>query len=291
MQEVLQYLFSGITNGAIYAVIALGFSILFNATELINFAHGEFVMLGALCLVTFWSGLHLPLPLALVLSMAAVGGAGWLFQRLAIHPVRRPDHIVLVIITVGASIFFRGVGMLVWGKDAHAVPAFTPLASLEVAGAVLTSQSLVIVATAALLALGLHLFFRRTLTGKAMEACAISRRAAWLTGIPAQRMILLAFVLSTVIGGLAGLIIAPVTMSSYDMGTVLGLKGFCAAMLGGLGSLWGAVLGGLLLGVLESLSVGLVNSGLKDATAFLLLLAILYARPSGLLGNRSVQRF
>jgi branched-chain amino acid transport system permease protein len=160
-----------------------------------------------------------------------------------------------------------------------------------VAGAVLTSQSLVIVATAALLALGLHLFFRRTLTGKAMEACAISRRAAWLTGIPAQRMILLAFVLSTVIGGLAGLIIAPVTMSSYDMGTVLGLKGFCAAMLGGLGSLWGAVLGGLLLGVLESLSVGLINSGLKDATAFVLLLAILYVRPSGLLGNRSVQRF
>lgn len=291
MQEVLQYLFSGLTNGAIYAVIALGFSILFNATELINFAHGEFVMLGALCLVTLWSGLHLPLPLALLLSAAAVGGVGFLFQRLAIHPVRKPDHIVLVIITVGASIFFRGLGMLLWGKDAFAVPSFTRQASVEVAGAVLTSQSLVIIGTVGVLALVLHFFFRRTLTGKAMEACAISRRAAWLTGIPAQGMVLLAFVLSAVIGGLGGLIIAPITMCSYDMGTVLGLKGFCAAMLGGLGSLWGAVLGGLLLGVLESLSVGLINSGLKDATAFLLLLMILYVRPSGLLGNRSVQRF
>ena len=124
-----------------------------------------------------------------------------------------------------------------------------------------------------------------------MEACAINRKAAWIVGIPSKLMILLAFGLSTAMGGVAGAIIAPITMSSYDMGTMLGLKGFCAAMLGGLGSLWGALIGGFLLGILEALGVGLISSGLKDATAFLLLLLILYVRPGGIIGSAEVKRF
>ncbi|MFA7424228.1 MAG: branched-chain amino acid ABC transporter permease [Desulfosarcinaceae bacterium] len=291
MQEILQYLFSGITSGAIYAVIALGFSMLYNSTDLINFAHGEFVMLGGLTLVTLWAGLGLPLVVALLLSVAAVAVVGAAFQRLAIATVKNPHPIVLVIITVGTSILLRGVAMVVWGKDSHSVPFFSNHAPIDIAGAKLLPQSLWIFAIAAVIIVALQFFFKATLTGKAMEACAVSRRAAWLTGIPTGRMNLLAFIISTGSGAVAGAIIAPITMCSYDMGTMLGLKGFCAAMLGGLGSLWGALAGGFLLGILEAAGVGLFSSGYKDAIAFVLLLLILYVKPSGLLGSAKVQRF
>ena len=291
MQEILQYIFSGITSGAIYAVIAVGFSMLYNSTELINFAHGEFVMLGALSMVTLSGAFQIPILPAFLISVVGVACLGMLFERLAIRTVRHPNPIVLIIITVGASIFLKGLGMLIWGKDSHTIAPFSDHPPLDIAGAKLLAQSIWIVAIVLLLVAGLHLFYKKTLTGKAMEACAISQKAAWLVGIPSKFMTLLAFGLSTGMGAVAGAIIAPITMCSYDMGTLLGLKGFCAAMLGGLGSLWGALLGGLLLGILESLGVGFVSSGLKDATAFLLLLFILYVRPSGIISSADVQRF
>ena len=291
MQEFLQYFFSGITNGAIYAVIALGFSMLYNATELINFAHGEFVMLGALGLVTLWTGFHLPLPLAFVLTVAAVSLVGLLFERLAIRTVKKPHPIVLVIITVGASIFLRGIAMIGWGKDSHSVPAFSGHEPLDIAGARLLPQSIWILLITLMLVAGLWFFYQKTLTGKAMQATAISKRAAWLMGIPSEKMVLLAFVMSTGLGAVAGIIIAPVTMCGYDMGTMLGLKGFCAAMLGGIGSLWGSLVGGFLLGVLEALGVGFFSSAIKDAIAFVLLLLILYFRPGGIIKSADVSRF
>lgn len=291
MQEILQYVFSGITNGAIYAVIAIGFSMLYNSTELINFAHGEFVMLGGLGLVTLWGALQLPLPLAFILTVVGVSGVGFLFERFAIRTVAKPHPIVLVIITVGVSILLRGIGMFVWGKDSHGVPPFSDSPPVDIAGAKLLPQSIWILVIVLIISTLLHLFFKKTLTGKAMQACAISKKAAWLTGIPTGKMVLLAFVLSTGTGAIAGIIIAPVTMCSYDMGTMLGLKGFCAAMLGGLGSLWGSLIGGFLLGILEALGVGLFSSGFKDAIAFLLLLMILYVRPGGIIMAKDVKRF
>jgi branched-chain amino acid transport system permease protein len=216
---------------------------------------------------------------------------GMLFERLAIRTVRRPHPIVLVIITVGVSIFLRGVAMLGWGKDAHGAPSFTKHPPFHIAGASLLPQSLWIIGIVLIVVLGLQIFFKRTLTGKAMQACAISKRAAWLLGIPSERMVLFAFAISAAMGAVAGMIIAPITMCSYDMGTLLGLKGFCAAMLGGLGSSMGSVLGGFLLGILEALGIGYFSSSLKDAIAFLLLLLILYVRPSGILGAKTVHRF
>ena len=291
MQELLQYLFAGITNGAIYAVIALGFSTLYNATDLINFAQGEFVMLGALLLTTLWLKFGMPLPVAFVLVVLAVGLAGIIFERLAIRTVRKPDPIVLVIITVGASIFLRGVGMVGWGRDPMAVPAFSDLDSIEIAGAYLLPQSLLIFIIVMILVVALTLFYKKTLTGKAMSACAINKKAASLLGIGTERMTLMAFALATGLGAIAGIMIAPITMATYDMGSMLGLKGFCAAMLGGLGSLWGALIGGFVLGIAEAMGVGFVSSGLKDAIAFLLLLLILYIRPTGILGVKSSHRF
>ena len=291
MQEFLQYLFSGLTNGAIYAVIALGFSMLYSATKLINFAQGEFVMLGALSLVSLWSGLHLPLPIAFLISVAGVSIAGILLERLAIRSVRVPHPITLVIITVGASILLRGVAMLAWGKDSHSVRSFSSHPPFDIAWATLLPQSLWILGVTAAVVAALHFFYKKTLTGKAMEACAINKRAASILGVPSERMVMLAFAMSAAVGAMAGILIAPVTMCGYDMGAMLGLKGFCAAMLGGVGSSWGAIAGGLLLGVLESLGVGFISSSLKDAIAFLLLLFILYVRPSGIFGAGEVHRF
>ena len=291
MQELLQYFFSGITNGAIYAVIAIGFSVLYSSTDLINFAHGEFVMLGSLCMVTFFTTVHLPLAAAMAATIVCLALAGLAFERLAIRSVKHPEPIVLIIITVGASIFLRGIGMILWGKDTFSMPPFSSHPPLDIAGAKLLSQSIWIMGIFLLATVGLHLFLKKTLTGKAMEANAISKRAAWIVGIPSKYMVMLAFGLSTAMGGLAGVIIAPITMSSYDMGTMLGLKGFCAAMLGGLGSLWGALIGGFLLGILEAMGVGIVSSGLKDATAFLLLLLILYVKPGGIISAANASRF
>ncbi|MBN1930098.1 MAG: branched-chain amino acid ABC transporter permease [Desulfobacterales bacterium] len=291
MQEALQYVFSGITNGAIYAAIAVGFSLLYNSTELINFAHGEFVMLGALILVTLWNIFKLPLPLAFFITVFTVSGMGLLFERLAIRTVSKPHPIVLVIITVGASIFFRGIGMLLWGKDSYSVPSFSDHAPITIFGASLLPQSLWILVIVGISVCALHFFFKKTLTGKAMQACAINKRAARLSGIHSEKMVLLAFFLSTGMGAVAGIIIAPITMCSYNMGTMLGLKGFCAAMLGGLGSLWGSLIGGFLLGIVEALGVGFFSSSLKDAIAFLLLLLILYMRPGGIMRVKEVKRF
>jgi branched-chain amino acid transport system permease protein len=291
MQELTQYLFSGITTGAIYAVIAVGLSMLYASTELINFAHGEFVMVGAMALVTLWVHLGLPLPVAILGAIALGCTIGLLFERFAIRTARSPQPIVLIIITVGASIFLRGLGMITWGKDPFGVPSFSSHDSIEILGAALVAQSFWIVGAAILLAGGIHFFLKQTLTGKAMVACAVNRKAAWLTGIPSETMAVLAFAISTGCGAVAGIFIAPITMSSYDMGTILGLKGFCAAMIGGIGSLWGAFAGGILLGVLESMGAGLISSGLKDAIAFILLLLILYIRPGGLFAAKEAKRF
>ncbi len=291
MQEFLQYLFSGMTSGAVYAAIAIGFSLLFMTTELINFAHGEFVMIGALVMVSLTVSAGIPVFLAFMATIAIVAAVGIIFERLAIRTVKKPEPIVLIIITVGASIFLKGIGMLLWGKDAHSMPPFSQHPPIDIAGARLIAQSIWILAIILFFSAGLFIFFKKTLVGKAMEACSESRKGATIIGIPYKSMITLAFGISTAMGGVAGAVIAPITMSSYDMGTLLGLKGFCAAMLGGLGSLWGAIAGGFILGILEAMGVGYINSGLKDATAFLLLLLILYARPTGIFGRAGVERF
>ncbi|WP_448382940.1 branched-chain amino acid ABC transporter permease [Desulfosoma sp.] len=292
MSEFLQFLLSGITTGAIYGLIALGFNVLYNATDLINFAQGEFVMLGGLGFYTLGTVVGWPAAAAFAAAVCVVSLLGLLLERVALRPVKKPDPLTLIIITVGASIFLRGVAMRLWGKDPYSVTGLAASTEpVRLWGAALMPQSLWIVGIVVAFMVGLHLFGKRTLTGKAMEACAIHRNAAWILGIPSDRMVLLAFALSAGLGAVGGVIIAPITMCSYDMGTMLGLKGFCAAMLGGLGSHWGAALGGVLLGVLESLGVGYFSSGIKDAVAFLVLLVILIVRPAGLLGASAVKRF
>jgi branched-chain amino acid transport system permease protein len=286
----LQFLVSGITNGSIYALIALGYCLVQNATGLVNFAQGEMVMVGAMVMMSLYQGMHVPMPIAFLLSCAVTALAGVALQEGPLRHSRNRDVLTLVMITVGASIFFRGAGMLIWGKSSHIFPAMggdSPYIFLDTA---ILPQSLWILAiTLAVLGL-LYLFFHRTLLGKAMRGAADNPYGAVLVGISVRRVVALAFAFSGALGAMGGILITPVASMSYDGGLMLGLKGFAAAILGGYGSTPGAVAGGLLLGILEAFGAGFVSSAYKDAIAFLILLAILFVRPSGLFGSARVQR-
>lgn len=288
--QILQFVLSGLSTGAIYALIGIGFSIIFNATGIINFAQGEFVMLGGMLTLVFLNALHLPLWAAIPCAVAVATVAGLLFERLAIRPLRQPTPINLVIITIGGSIFIRGVAMLVWGKDTHSVPAFTGNEPIAVGGATILPQHLWILAITLVIIGANKFYFYHTISGKAMRACAYNRRAAGLVGIDVRRMVQFSFIISAAMGSIAGIIVAPLTMTAYDVGILLGLKGFCAAIIGGMSGGIATVVGGLLLGVLESLGAGLISSGYKDAIAFIILLLILFVRPQGLFGKAESER-
>jgi branched-chain amino acid transport system permease protein len=280
-----QYLISGLTSGAVYALIALGFGIIYNTTTIINFAQGEMVMLGALCAISLY---HLvpSLPVAFLGGVLIVTLVGLILERLALRPVKDPSAITLIIITVGAAVLIKGVAMLIWGKEAYPLPPFSGNVPFHLGSATILPQNLWVLGLTVVLVAALEAFFRLTLVGKAMRACSYNPRAARLVGIAAGRMVQLSFGLSAALGAGAGILIAPLTLGVYDMGTMLGLKGFSAAIIGGLGSLTGGVLGGLILGVAEALASGLISSGYRDAVAFLLLLLVLFLRPQGLVGGR-----
>lgn len=289
-QEILQYLLSGLATGAIYALIGIGFAIIHNSTGIINFAQGEFVMLGGMFTFFFLSTAQLPLFLAILLAIGCSTVVGMTFERLAIHPLRNAPPISMVIITIGGSILIRGLAMLIWGKDTHTVPAFSSNEPIQLGGATLLPQHFWIFALTALAIIGSKLYFNYTISGKAMRACAFNSRAAGLVGIDVKRMVLFSFAISSAMGSVAGIIIAPLTMTSYDVGIMLGLKGFCAAIIGGMSSGLGTVFGGLVLGILESLGAGLVSSGYKDAIAFIILLLLLLVRPQGLFRKGESER-
>ena len=223
--------------------------------------------------------------LSFLLTIFSVAAVGLLLERGPIRHARSKEILILVMITIGASIFIKGLSMILWGKNPMTLPPFSGEAPIVFLGAAVMPQSIWIFGITVGVVAALNYFFKGTLTGKAMRAVAASRRSAMLTGIPADRMILLSFTLSGALGAVAGIILTPITTTSYDVGVMLGLKGFSAAILGGYGSMPGAVVGGLLLGILESLAAGLISSEYKDALAFLILLTALFFKPSGIMGR------
>jgi branched-chain amino acid transport system permease protein len=288
----LQFVAGGLTAGAIYALVALGFSIVYNASHAINFAQGEFVMVGGMCAVSL-VGTGLPLWLAVPLAVAGAMAVGLLVQRLALEPAQaggKADVVTLIIITIGVALFLRGLAQVLWDKRVHALPAFTGSDPIAFGGASIVPQSLWVLGGAALAVLALGWFFNRTLYGKAMRAVALNPLAAQLMGISTRGVMRASFALAAALGALGGVLTAPITFTSYDVGVMLGLKGFAAAMLGGLGSFAGAVAGGLLLGLLESLGAGFLSSAYKDAIAFVVILGVLFLMPGGLFGARRSER-
>jgi branched-chain amino acid transport system permease protein len=289
MPELLQFLLSGITVGAVYALAALGFTIIYNASDVVNFAQGEFVMLGGM--ITFFAhSAGIPLPLAALMAIIVTAAVGVALNKLAIEPARGAPVVSLIIITIGASIFIRGATQLVFDKQLHRFPAFSGDQPILIGGATILPQSIWVIAGALAVFVCLWLFFTRTLIGRAVLATANNRVAAQLVGINTNFVMTLSFAMSAAIGALAGVLVTPITLTSYDVGLALALKGFAAAMLGGMGNPKGALVGGLLLGVLEAMTAGYISSQYKDAAAFIVILAVLFAMPQGLFSRKSTDR-
>ena len=287
--QFLQFLFSGITVGAAYALAALGFTIIYNTSSVINFAQGEFIMLGGMLSAVMLSA-GVPLPIAIALAIIATGIVGLVLEKLVIEPARNAEVVTLIIITIGASLTLRGLVQVWLGKGNRALPAFSGETPINILGATLLPQSLWVLGVALVIVAVLGWFFTRTVLGKAMLATSYNKLAAQLVGINTKLILLLSFGLSAVLGAVGGIILAPITYTSYDIGIMLGIKGFVAAVLGGLGGGFGAVAGGLILGVAESMGAGYISSAYKDAVPFVLILLILFFRPGGLFGAKVSER-
>ncbi len=283
--QLLQFVLSGLTTGSIYALVALGFCIIHNATGIVNFTQVDFITLGGMVMYTLFRQAGLPQWTAFPSAVAAVALVGAMVQRLAIRPARSKEIIHLIFITIGISIVLRGGIKQIWGKASMALPPLSGEEPLRFLGATVLPQSLWIFLITLVVVVGLHLFFTRTTTGKAMRATASNPRAASLMGIDSNKMVMTSFLLSGALGAVAGILIVPITTLAYDVGIMIGLKGFAGAILGGYGSFFGAIVGGLCLGVLESLGAGIVSSDYKDAIAFVILIMVLFFKPSGILGK------
>jgi len=287
--QFLQFLISGITVGATYALVGLGFSIVYNASQVINFAQGEFVMIGGMATV-FLMAAGTPMPLAIALAVLLAVIVGFALGKFAVEPARGAPVVSIIIITIGASIFLRGAAMVVWDRNLHHMPAFSGSDPIAIGGAALLPQSLWVVGGMVIIVAALQLFFSHARIGKAMLATAFNPLAAQLVGISTRWMLLLSFALAAGIGAIAGILIAPITLTYAGVGIMLGLKGFSAAIVGGLGNPMGAVAGGLVVGIAEAMTAGYISSAYKDAVAFLFILAVLLIRPSGLFGRRESER-
>ena len=281
----LQYLLSGVTKGSIYAVVAIGFNLIYSATGVLNFAQGEFVMLGGMVAVTLSH--FVPLPVAVVGAVVIVALVGCVLEVAFFRKLRRHSVLHLVIITIGLSIVIQEAALHLWDEKVRSLPYFSgnEVSSIRFLGAAISPQVLWVLGAVAFTVILLHVFLKYTLQGRAMRACSSNPEAAMLAGINIPNMRTLSFGLSAAIGALAGCVISPITMTHYEMGAALAIKGFAAAILGGLGNPMGAVAGGLMVGVLEAFAVSRLPAAYNDVAAFAVLLLVLFIRPHGLFGR------
>ena len=289
MTDLLQFLISGLQVGAVYALVALGFTMIYNVSHVVNFAQGEFVMIGALTTASL-SLAGMPLALAVLGAVLITAIVGTALYVLAIAPARGADVVSLIIITIGASIFLRGLGSVIFGKSAMRPESFSGDEPVLILGARVLPQVFWVLGGAAVIFVLLALLLSRTLTGRAVLATASDSFAAKLVGINTVFIMFLSFAISAGIGAMAGALVSPITTADYRMGTILALKGFAAAMMGGIGVPAGAVMGGLALGLIEQFTAGYLSSTYKDAVAFLVLLAVIWFLPQGFFGRTEQER-
>jgi len=286
--EVFSFLISGIVVGFIYTLVGLGFTVIYNSSSIINFSQGEFVMAGGMSTV-FLLKAGLPLGIAFILAIMITSLIGIVLYKL-ISFSKDGSQISLIILTLGFAIFLRGLAEVVFDKELHTMPSFVGDGAIDIANTILTYQAILIIITSIIIVISLYLFFKKTKTGQAMVATSLNKDAAKLMGININKILMLNFAISAVIASIGGILLTPITSTNYEVGIMLGLKGFSAAIIGGLGNPFGAVAGGLLLGILESLVAGYISSEYKDAVAFIILLGILFFMPGGIFGNTKAQR-
>lgn len=289
MTDLLQFLFSGVTRGSIYGLVGIGFALIYRSNHVINFAQGEFVMMGGMGTVALLAA-GLPLPLAAGGAILITTLVGIAIQLGIVAQMRSPSTLSVIIVTVGISMLLRGAVEALLGRQFFSMQGFSGEAPLLIFGAKLHPQSVWILGCLLLVATAMWLFFRRTLLGKGVQAASSNKLAAEISGIDVPFVLVLCFAISAALGALAGLLTTPITLTQYDVGIALGMKGFCAAILGGLSNPFGAIAGGLILGFAEALSGGYLSSAYQDAVAFVLIIAMLLLRPSGLFSKRIVER-
>ncbi|RAK15046.1 amino acid/amide ABC transporter membrane protein 1 (HAAT family) [Anoxybacillus vitaminiphilus] len=289
MDLVMQYLVTGLTVGSIYALMAIGFVTIYNITGILNFAQGEFAMIGALSCVSFVN-LGLPMFAAIPAAIILTAIIGFAVERTVIFPVRNRSVITLIVITIGVSTFIKGLGLIIWGTSPRTLQPVMKMGPIQLLGAVINPQSLFIFLTVLLLLAVLYVFFDKTFIGSALRASEKNPRAASLMGINTSSMSALAFTLAAALGAIAGIMIAPLTDATYEMGFLIGLKGFVAMVIGGVNNISGAVVGGLLLGVIEAFSGGFISTFYSDAIAFGVLLLMLFFKPTGLFSKATGER-
>jgi len=284
--DILQAILAALPVGCMYALVALGVALIYNATNIINFAQGEFVMLGGMTMVTLYGEMGWPLYFAIPLTMVITTVVGMALMRVSYRPGKSTSLITVLIITIGASLLISGSALHVWDGDIHRFPPFSGDAPLRLLGATIAPQSLWIIGLTFVVVMFLVLFFQFSIYGKAMRACALDRTAAGLLGIRVKTMVLLSFAMSAALGCLGGIIITPLTMIDYSGGMLLAIKGFSAAMLGGMGSFVGAVIGGFVFSFLESFAATFVSGSLKELVTFIIIINVLLFMPRGIMGPR-----
>jgi branched-chain amino acid transport system permease protein len=283
---MVQSVLSGVGVGAIYGLIGIGFCVIYNASGIVNFAQGAFVMLGGMLTDAGMSKLGLPLPLAAIGAIAIVAMSGVVLERIVVRPLwnRGSTMFVMILATLAAQIVVERITLILAGDQPRTLPVFTDLPPLHLFGFTINFQFLWILGGSALVIAFLGFFFSSTITGKAMRACSINRDAAALQGIPVSRMLALAFALSAALGAFAGILITPTQYTAFNVGVPFAISGFIAAIVGGFGRPLGAFAGGILLGVAQALAIVLLGAAFKNVAALSVLLLFLFVRPTGLLG-------
>ncbi len=284
-EQFLQYIFAGITIGSIYAFVAIGYNIIYNTTGIINFAQGEFVMLGGMTAYSLSN--YIPLFPSIILAVIITAAIGGLIENIFIRRMKKTSVLGMIVVTIGLSILLREAALYVWDEQIRALPFFTgsEISSVNILGARISPQVIWVLGVTSVIVLSLYIFLKYTLTGRAMRACSENSSAALLCGIKTGNMVNLSFMISAGIGALGGCVLSPLTQTHYAMGTDLAIKGFTVAILGGLGNPLAAVAAGLLLGLIESFSISILPMAYKDVISVVILLIILLVKPSGIFGS------
>ena len=289
LTQWLQLVVSGIVTGAIYALVGLGYVTIYRTSRVVNFAQGSFVMLGALITYSLLSERGFPFWLAGMISVAVVVLIAVAMYFLVIAPIIKVSLVSMILVTIGVSLLLENLALVKWGGYGVGIPAFPGDRTLHLGKLTVQVQNLWVIAVALLLFLGLWLLANRTRVGKQMTATASDPLSAGLAGISTTRMVVLAFAISAAIGAIGGICVGSISPTSYATGGILGLAGFIAAIVGGWGSSSGAIVGGLTVGLAESLATGFLPGGYRSAVAYVLLIVILYFRPSGILGSGAAE--
>jgi branched-chain amino acid transport system permease protein len=290
MGIALQLLFTGLGVGSIYALVALGFVLIYRATNVVNFAQGDFAMLGAFAMVVLCIDLGLPYMAALAITVALMAAFGALFNFAVYYPLRHRTFLPVIISTIGASILLENGVLAAYGPRPQSLPGMFQSQGFSLGPVFFDSQYLTILAVTLVLVVLQYLFFERTLVGKKMQAVSQDKEMASLVGIPVALMIMLTFVYSATLGGIAGILVAPILFVSVNMGASIALKAFAASIIGGFGDVTGAIVGGLALGVIETFGASYISVPYKDAFAFLVLFVFLLIRPQGVFGERIAEK-